>query len=52
MENQLETVEKARKQFDKDFFTKGYNDIISDKEQLNKMLEHMILKSGNKVLDF
>ncbi|HEY5524942.1 MAG TPA: class I SAM-dependent methyltransferase [Clostridium sp.] len=51
MENEMEIVEKARKQFDKDFFTEGYNDIISDSEHLNKILEDMILKSGNKVLD-
>ena len=51
MENEMEIVEKARKQFDKDFFTEGYKDIISDNEHLNKILEHMILKSGNKVLD-
>jgi len=51
MKKEIEIVEKARKQFDKDFFTEGYINITSDNEHLNKMLENIVVESGNKILD-
>ena len=44
-------VAKARKQFDKDFFTEGYIDIISDDKHLEKILNNIDIKDGNKILD-
>lgn len=44
-------VEKAKRQFDKDFFTEGYTNIISDDEHLKDMINFIDLKQGGNYLD-
>ena len=38
-------IAKAKKQFDKDFFTEGYIDIISDDKHLEKILNNIDVKT-------
>ena len=44
-------IAKAKKQFDKDFFTEGYIDIISDDKHLEKILNDIDVKTNNRILD-
>lgn len=51
MQTEKAIVEKAKKQFDKDFFTEGYTNIISDDEHLKDMINFIDLKQGGNYLD-
>ncbi|WP_297422636.1 class I SAM-dependent methyltransferase [Clostridium sp.] len=46
-----EIIAKAKKQFDKDFFTEGYIDIISDDKHLEGILAKIDTKPNSRILD-
>lgn len=50
-ERNNDIVAKAKKQFDKDFFTEGYIDIISDDKHLEEILNNLNVESNNRILD-
>ena len=50
-ERNNDIVAKAKKQFDKDFFTEGYIDIISDDKHLEEILNNLNVESNDRILD-
>ncbi|MGL4774369.1 MAG: methyltransferase domain-containing protein [Clostridium sp.] len=49
--NEIDIINKAKINFDKAFFSKGYDNIISDSEHLNKILDSISLNENEKCLD-